>query len=67
RWADGPPRAPVSGDELVAALGLRRGPELGALLTRLAVAHDAGEVRGRDEALALAGRLRDARDGDDDG
>nr|WP_282600034.1 hypothetical protein [Patulibacter sp. SYSU D01012] len=57
RWAAGPPAAPVTGDELVTALGVPRGPALGALLTRLAIAHDAGELGGRDDALALARRL----------
>lgn len=60
RWSVGPPAPPVTGDELVAALGIPRGPALGALLTRLAVARDAGEIEGRDDALALARRLHAA-------
>lgn len=56
--AAGPPRAPVRGDELAAELGMRPGPELGELLARLAQAAYTGEAGGRDEAIALARRLR---------
>jgi putative nucleotidyltransferase with HDIG domain len=34
-WTADPPRPPVRGDELASALGMRRGPELGALLEQL--------------------------------
>jgi putative nucleotidyltransferase with HDIG domain len=56
--ADGPPRAPLRGDELAAELDMRPGPELGALLARLAEAAYTGEAADRDEAIALARRLR---------
>jgi poly(A) polymerase len=56
--AKGPPRPPVRGDELARELGIRPGPELGALLERLEEAAYAGEVSSRDEALALARALR---------
>ena len=60
RWrAEGPPRPPVRGDELASELGIRPGPELGELLDRLEEAVYAGEVGGRDDALALARRLRE--------
>ncbi len=51
---DGPPRAPVRGDELAAELGIERGPEIGRLLEEVEAAVFAGEVSGRDDALALA-------------
>jgi len=56
--ADGPPRPPVRGDELAAELGIPVGPEIGALLGRLTEAAFTGEATTRDEALALARRLR---------
>ena len=55
---DGPPRPPVSGDELAEELGPLPGPEIGRLLEELAVASFAGEISGRDQALALARELR---------
>ena len=59
RWrAEGPPRPPVRGDELAAAVGIDPGPELGELLARLRVACFTGEVATRDEAIAYARRLR---------
>lgn len=60
RWAAGPPRPPLTGDELADALGLRPGPELGRLLRALAVAHDAGTIDSRDDAVVLARRLAGA-------
>jgi len=56
--ANGPPRPPVRGDELAAELGIPVGPEIGALLGRLTEAAFTGEATTRDEALALARRLR---------
>jgi poly(A) polymerase len=53
----GPPRAPVRGDELAAELGVEPGPELGRLLGEIEAATFAGEVRTRDEAVALARSL----------
>jgi hypothetical protein len=59
RWRrDGPPRAPVRGDELAEALGIEHGPELGALLRQLAEAAFAGEARDAREAIELARSLR---------
>ena len=58
RWhAEGPPRPPLRGDELAAALGIEPGPELGRLLTRLGEAVYTGEATTRDEAIALAREL----------
>jgi poly(A) polymerase len=58
RWhSEGPPRAPLRGDELAAALGIEAGPELGRLLARLGEAAYTGEATTRDEAVALARRL----------
>jgi poly(A) polymerase len=53
------PRTPVRGDELARDLGIDPGPELGRLLAELEEAAYAGEVRTREEAVALARRLRD--------
>jgi putative nucleotidyltransferase with HDIG domain len=62
-WREqGPPRAPVRGDELAAELGIATGPEIGALLHRLEEARFTGEAGTREEALALARRLRDNPD-----
>jgi putative nucleotidyltransferase with HDIG domain len=47
----------VTGDDLMAALGLDAGPEIGRLLEAVREAQAAGEVRTREEALALARRL----------
>jgi poly(A) polymerase len=55
----GPPRLPVKGDELAAALGIEPGPELGRLLAELEEAAYAGEINGRDDAIELGRRLRD--------
>jgi poly(A) polymerase len=58
RWhVDGPPRPPLRGDELAAALEIEPGPELGRLLARLGEAVYTGEATTRDEAIALARRL----------
>ena len=47
----------VTGHELMAELGLSKGPEVGRLLEALREAQAAGEVKSRDEALALALRI----------
>jgi tRNA nucleotidyltransferase/poly(A) polymerase len=47
----------VRGDELAAAIGLKAGPALGALLAQLDEARFAGEIGTRDEAIALARAL----------
>jgi poly(A) polymerase/tRNA nucleotidyltransferase (CCA-adding enzyme) len=54
RRRDGPPRSPIAGDELAAELGIEHGPELGRLLAEVEAGVYAGEVTGRDEAVALA-------------
>ena len=56
--AAGPPAPLVPGDELAAALGMRPGPELGALLRRLEEDRFAGELSTRDEAIERARELR---------
>jgi len=56
--AAGPPRPPLRGDELAGELGIAPGPQVGALLERLEEASFTGEVRTREDALALARRLR---------
>jgi poly(A) polymerase len=59
RWRrEGPPRAPVRGDELATALGLEPGPYLGRLLERLAEAAFTGEATTAEAAVELARRLR---------
>jgi poly(A) polymerase len=58
-WREhGPPRAPVRGDELASELGIDPGPELGRLLAELEQAAYAGEATTREQAVALARRLR---------
>jgi putative nucleotidyltransferase with HDIG domain len=58
---DGPPRPPVSGDELAAELGLEPGPEIGRLLEELRAEAFSGEISGRAEALERARQLRSLR------
>jgi len=53
-WRGEPPRPPVTGDELMEALGLQPGPEVGRLLEELRQSAFAGEVRTKDEALRRA-------------
>jgi poly(A) polymerase len=57
--AGGPPRPPLRGDELAGELGIEPGPELGRLLAELEEAAFAGEAQSREQALALARRLRE--------
>jgi len=47
----------VTGNDLMVELGLDPGPEIGRLLEALREAQAAGEVKTREEALALARRL----------
>ncbi len=54
---DGPPRSPIPGDELAAAVGIDEGPELGRLLEEIEAAVFTGEVETDDDAIALARRL----------
>jgi poly(A) polymerase len=53
-WRSDPPRPPVTGEDLMEALGLEPGREVGRLLEELREATFAGEVRTRDEALRWA-------------
>jgi poly(A) polymerase len=55
---DGPPRPPISGDELGAELGLEPGPEIGRLLEELRAEAFTGEISGRAEALERARQLQ---------
>jgi tRNA nucleotidyltransferase/poly(A) polymerase len=57
RAAGGAPRPLLRGDELAAELGVAPGPEIGRLLAELREAQFAGEVRDRQEALAVARSL----------
>ncbi len=54
----GPPRVPVRGDELAEELGIEPGPELGRLLVELEEAAYVGHAETREQAIALARRLR---------
>jgi tRNA nucleotidyltransferase/poly(A) polymerase len=54
---EGPPRPPMRGDELAAALGIPRGPALGLLLEAVREAVFAGEVQDRDQAVGYARAL----------
>jgi putative nucleotidyltransferase with HDIG domain len=55
----GPPKPPLRGNELAAALEMDPGPQLGELMSRLEEATYTGEVRTREDALALARHLRE--------
>ena len=57
RSADRTPRL-VTGHDLMATLGLKPGPAVGAILADIEEARAAGEVSTRADALALAGRLK---------
>jgi poly(A) polymerase len=54
---DGPPRPPLTGDELAAELGIDPGPEMGRVLEELRAATFAGEIGDRDQALERARQL----------
>jgi putative nucleotidyltransferase with HDIG domain len=61
RWhREGPPRVPVAGDELAAAVGIEPGPELGRLLAEVEAAVYAGEVETAEQAIEYANNLRAA-------
>ena len=60
-WVADPPRPPVRGDELAAALGITPGPVLGELLAELRAATFSGEVRTSQEAIDRARELIAAR------
>jgi putative nucleotidyltransferase with HDIG domain len=61
-WRSAPPEPPVRGGELAEELGIEPGPELGELLARLRQARFTGEAETREQAVALARRLRDNPD-----
>ena len=54
---DGPPRPPLSGDDLARELGLEPGPELGRLLEELRAETFTGEIGSRAEAIERARQL----------
>jgi poly(A) polymerase len=54
----GPPRLPIRGDELAREAGIEPGPELGRVIAELQEAAYAGEIATRDDAVAVARRLR---------
>ncbi|MFQ3679743.1 MAG: CCA tRNA nucleotidyltransferase [Pseudanabaenaceae cyanobacterium] len=54
RWLHPSQPLPVSGDDLQATLGLRPGPQLGALLKELAIAQAEGKITDRESALAYS-------------
>ena len=56
---DGPPRAPIPGDELAAAVGIEPGPELGRLLAEVEAGVFTGQVATADDAIELARGLRE--------
>ena len=51
---EGPPRPPIAGDELAAALGIAPGPRLGDLLAQIEAAVFTGEVATAADAVELA-------------
>jgi poly(A) polymerase len=51
---EGPPRPPIPGDELAAALGIDEGPTLGRLLETVRKGVFTGEVKSAEDAVALA-------------
>jgi poly(A) polymerase len=55
---DGPPRPPLSGDELADELGLSPGPEMGRVLEELRAEAFTGEISSRSQALERARQLR---------
>lgn len=58
---EGPPRSPIAGDELAAALGIDPGPQLGKLLAEVEAGVFTGEVESPDDAIALARGIGSAR------
>jgi poly(A) polymerase len=52
--AEGPPEPLVRGDDLAAALGIERGPELGRVMGELEAAQFAGEIATQEDAVARA-------------
>jgi poly(A) polymerase len=56
RRRGGPPKPPVTGDELIRELGLEPGPRVGEVLETLREATFTGEVGSREEAIERARR-----------
>jgi poly(A) polymerase len=56
-WEANPPRPPVRGDELVRALGITPGPQVGGLLAELQAQAFSGEVRTPEQAIDRAREL----------
>ncbi len=54
---DGPPRPPLSGDDLARELGIEPGPELGRVLEELRAETFTGEISSRAEAIERARQL----------
>jgi putative nucleotidyltransferase with HDIG domain len=63
RWTREPPRPPVRGDELAAALGVAPGPALGEILAELQEAAFAEEISSEDDAIRLGRELLAERSG----
>ena len=57
---DGPPRAPIPGDQLASELGMDPGPELGLRIEEIEAAVFAHEVNSREDAIALARTIRES-------
>ncbi len=57
RWTSDPPRVPIRGDQLAAALGISPGPELGSILDELEEATFVGEIGSAEDAVAQARAL----------
>jgi len=55
---EGPPRGPLTGDELADELGMSPGPEMGRLLEELRAESFTGEISTRAQALERARQLR---------
>jgi poly(A) polymerase len=60
---DGPPRVPIAGDELAAALGIEEGPILGRLLEEVRKGVFSGEVESTDDAVSVARAALDSGEG----
>jgi poly(A) polymerase len=51
---DGPPRSPIAGDELAAALGIEEGPQLGRVIAEVEAGVFTGEVKTAEDAVGVA-------------
>ena len=58
-------RGLVNGHDLMDALNISPGPQIGVLLARLSEAEAVGEIGSRDDALALAAQLQNEMNGSD--